>query len=276
MIPHASLVELIAVAAASGFTSITVNPDIYQAARESGLTDRELRARMTDAGVRPGYMDGLGGVLPGVPREEHELAPYRAFVGRDITKTFSRTLDEYLRMGDGLGVRAVNTVHMAGRPDTPRDAMAEALGKTAARARTHGFELYLEFIPGTGMPDIGTAAWLLEQAGEPNIGIMFDTRHLARSGGVPADVPAYVRHIRAVQVSDLKWATRDDLNRMMPGDGDLPLAQMIRPVIAALPGLPIGIEVLNTAFNDRPPADLAREGAEAMHRLLATCEVSAA
>jgi len=269
---QASLTELAELAGQIGYGTISINSRLYRAARDGGLDDRDLRARVADAGVKIRYLDGLSTVFPGMPTEEHELARFRNFAGRDFTFAFQETLDTYLAIGEALGVRSINTCHLGGRPGTPREAMAEGLSKAAARAATHGFDLFLEFLPDTGMGNIATAAWLREQVGAPNVGIMLDTRHLARSGGGPADVLPHVQHVRAVQISDLSWKTRDDLNRLMPGDGDLPLAEIVGPVMAAFPDLPMGIEVIHSDLLQLPAAEVAEQAFAGLRALIANIE----
>jgi sugar phosphate isomerase/epimerase len=275
-VPHAGLLEIIEIAAQSGFASISLNPQFYEGARTAGASDQDLRARLADAGVRVNYLDGLCSVMPGVPREEHELAHLANFVGRDVRGVFAPTLDDYFRAGEALESRTFNVTHFSGNPDTPRDAMATALSKAAARAQTHGFRFLLEFIPGNGivpangMSDLPAALWLIEQVGAPNVGIMLDSRHLARSGAHPEDIQPHLRHVGAMQISDLRWATRDDVNRLMPGEGELPLAELIRMTLAVHPDMPVGVEVLDSRLTELPAEAVAERAARSIRQILAS------
>ena len=264
---QAGLVELIDVAGRAGFDAITVSPEQVFS---SGLSGAELRSRLADAGVRITNLDALVSVLPGLPgpAEIAAMKPYGT--GLDVRGGFSITEDDFYRVADLSGAESINVVHFCGDPATPLEALAEALSGVTRRAAARSLVISLEFLPGTAIPDIGTAARLVEMVGAPNLGIMFDTRHLARSGGTVEDLARHAALVAATQFSDLRWTTRDDPNRLLPGEGDLPLGEMLALVRAAKPGVPIGIEVFSTRLYDMPAAEAAALCAASMDRLLAS------
>jgi len=262
---QADLPNLIQVAGETGFGAITTNPTHY---RNAGLSDGDLRARLRDGGVRVTNIDGFCGGLPGAPTGT-AIEAYRNFNGRDVSRAFTTPEDEFYRTAEALGAESVNLVHFGADPATPFDALLEATAAICGRAARHGVRIVLEFLPGTGIPDIGTAAALVAQAGAANLGIMFDTRHLARSGGSTPDVARHVGAIRAVQFSDLRWSARDDPNRLLPGEGDLPLADMLALILAAHPTIPVGIEVFSERLAQMTAQDAARASAESLNSLVA-------
>ncbi len=261
---QASLVELISAAAATGFGAITANPTLHA---EAGLPAAELRARLSDAGVRVSNIDGFGSGLPGIPTGA-AIDPYRSFHGRDVSRTFTTPEDAFYRSAEALGADSINIVHFGADPATPRDAIAEALTAICGRAASHGLRIVAEFIPGTGIHDIAAAAALIEMTGAPNLGIMFDTRHLTRSGGGVADVARYASLIGAIQLSDLKLAAVDDPNRLLPGEGELPLAEMLALILKAHPELPVGVEVFNDELPRMTPLDAARASADSLRPIV--------
>jgi sugar phosphate isomerase/epimerase len=255
-VKQASLPDLIEVAAAAGFGAVTCNPTLYA---QSGLSDREIRARLSDAGLRVSNIDGFGGGLPGIPTGE-AIEPYRNFFGRDVRRTFTTPEADFYRAADALGADSVNLVHFAGDPATPFAAIAEATAGICERAARRGLRIVFEFLPDTGVNSIGAAARLIDEVGAPNLGIMFDTRHLARTGGGVADVELHAAKIGAVQLSDLKRATpAADPNRLLPGEGELPLTETLAIIRRVTPTVPIGIEV----FSDVLAAMSARDAAQA-------------
>lgn len=263
-IRQASLPELIEAAAATGFAAITANPTLH---REAGLSAAELRARLRDAGVRVSNIDGFGSGLPGIPAGA-AIAPYRSFHGRDVSRTFTTPEDDFYRSAEELGAESVNLVHFGGDPATPRDAIAEAVAGICARAAGHGLRIVLEFIPDTGIPDIGAAADLVARVGAPNLGIMFDTRHLTRSGGSTPDVARHAGAIQAIQLSDLRIASADDPNRLLPGEGELPLVEMLTLMLRARPTTPVGVEVFNEALPKMTARDAARAAADSLRPIV--------
>lgn len=259
-IRQASLPELIEAAAAAGFAAITANPTLHA---EAGLSPAELRARLRDAGVRVSNIDGFGSGLPGIPTGA-AIDPYRSFHGRDVSRTFTTPEEAFYRSADALGAESVNLVHFGADPATPRDAIAEALAGICGRAAGHGLRIVLEFIPGTGIHDLGAAAALVAQVGAPNLGIMFDTRHLTRSGGGVAEVARHAGDIQAIQLSDLWVANADDPNRLLPGEGELPLVEMLTLMLRARPQTPVGIEVFNEALPRMTAHAAARASADSL------------
>lgn len=263
-IRQASLLELIEAAAGANFDAITVNPDLY---RNAGLTDGDLRARLRDAGIRVSNIDGFGSGLPGIPTGG-ALASYGDYYGRDVRRTFTTPEDEFYRTAGALGGDSVNLVHFGGDPSTPFAALVEATAAICQRAAGHGLRIVIEFLPNTGVPDITTAAKLISDVGAANLEIMFDTRHLARTSGTPQDAQRHAHMVGAIQVSDLRWTTRDDPNRLLPGEGDLPLAAMVAPVLRAHPALPVGIEVFNDVLVAMPAVQAARAAAASLRMLM--------
>ena len=104
---------------------------------------------------------------------------------------------------------------------------------------------------------------------------MFDTWHFARSNGQLADVARLpLGTIGGVQLND--WAQPlvgtsyvPMSGRLVPGDGQLPLAEILSAIEENSPGLDVCIEVFNEALEraDRTQAVLAM--ARASSRLLA-------
>ena len=95
----------------------------------------------------------------------------------------------------------VNVALFGGAP-VSLDALSAANGGVATRAARRGLEIVLEFVPGTAMPDLGSAHHIAGTCGEPNCRILLDPWHLARSGGTLADVAAPAGTIGAFQLDD--------------------------------------------------------------------------
>lgn len=57
--------------------------------------------------------------------------------------------------------------------------------------------------------------------------------------------------------------------RKIPGEGVLPLAEMIAPVLAAHPDLPVGLEVISDVLDARPTAEAAQALFESLRPVMA-------
>ncbi|CAM5191775.1 Sugar phosphate isomerase/epimerase OS=Castellaniella defragrans OX=75697 GN=HNR28_003404 PE=4 SV=1 [Castellaniella defragrans] len=121
-----------------------------------------------------------------------------------------------------------------------------------------GLKVDLEFMPWSGINSLAKAAQVVTAAGQANGAVLVDTLHLSRSGGTPADIAAFDPGLFGyVQVCDAPPVPPSSLDeiahearvaRLIPGEGGLPLAD----VLAALPdGLPVSLEL--------PMKDLARK-----------------
>lgn len=269
----ASLVELVEAAGATGFDTISVSPALYADARAAGHTDRDLRARLDDAGVTVSLVDPLIRGLPGA------LDP--ASVPRRFRATFEFGEDDVYGVADALGARGVNVAHYLGEP-RPVEQLAEAIGAIAARAATHGLQVLVEFMPEGGIADLATALAVVRAVDRPDVGLMFDTWHFFRTGADPADLDAIPAGLlRAVQVSDAlgdvrgTWTSPPTADRLQPGQGVIPLVELVRRAYANNPDLDIGPEVFDRPSAGEPAVARAAVAAEALDHLLESAAAAA-
>jgi 4-hydroxyphenylpyruvate dioxygenase len=265
---QANFRELARVSAAAGFQAISVNMELYE---QAGMADRDIRPFLADLGVRVSYIDGLGAPLPGMPKGA-AIEPYRDWNGRDVSRTLTLPEEAFYRAAEALGAEAINVVHFAGDPATPFDALVEAVAGICERAGVHGLKVAFEFLPGTGVPTIEVAARLVRQVGAKNFGILFDTRHWARGGGKLEDLAGFAPLISTTQISDLAWATSADPNRLLPGEGELPLVGALAVVRRARPDVRMGIEAPSAKMFSLPADEAARLAAESLRAFMATVE----
>jgi sugar phosphate isomerase/epimerase len=144
-----------------------------------------------------------------------------------------------------------------------RDALARLVGWNSV----HGFASTIEFIPGTGVADLPSAADVT--CGVPDFTILFDMWHFARSHGGIEDIDALPPGaVGGVQLND--WLPPEPgapyvpmTGRLIPGDGCLPLADILTRIEANSSGLDVGIEVFNADLermdHDKAAQTLARK-----------------
>ena len=172
----------------------------------------------------------------------------------------SISLGEGLLIAPGVDVRAYAA---------DLDIMAElriprinAVSLEADRARTfdelavltdlaaeRGISTSVEPVPGLAIADLPSALAAVEHVGRDEISLLIDTMHVARSGAGPDDLRALpAERIGHVQLCDVPlrstgeyhYAEEAMYHRMVPGEGELPLAEML----AALPpDRVVGLEV---------------------------------
>jgi len=184
-----------------------------------------------------------------------------------------------------LGASFLNV--MGDDPDLARTR--DTFAALAEAARPYGLRPAIEAIPYMQVKTLADAAVL---AGESGGGIIIDPLHLQRGGGTPGDVRSLdPKLIAYCQLCDAPLAAPHDLPRprelprgqsvepitdlalearavrLLPGDGELPLAG----IIAALPaGLAFSLETPNIALLESlGPAGFARRARRSVAGLLA-------
>ena len=238
---QAGLVELIELAARYGFPTIAFSPDMYHAALEGGETGPSLRRRLADAGVRVQVIDPLNAGLPGLSDEPTRLGEF----------TFTPSgADTCLDVAEAVGAPVINLVHYNGEA-VPLDQLAEAIGSVCRQAARRGVTIAIEFVPEGAVPDLPAAQAMAAACAEPNCAIMLDTWHLLRTGGTVADIEALPpRAIGAFQLSDRIEPPADTAyipmtGRLLPGEGELPLRELVAAALANNPDITLEIEVFS-------------------------------
>jgi sugar phosphate isomerase/epimerase len=247
----AGLDALAAAAQAAGFAQISVSPPMYFAARAGGTSDAELRRGLADRGLRVAMIDPLIRGLPGSPLPEQVPRRFRA--------TFERGADDCLAAAEALDARAINVAHYLGVP-TPVAQLRDAVAALAERAAP--LEIWVEFMPDGGIPDLATAAEIACGAGR--VGLTIDTWHLFRTGeGLDALRAVPAGRIRALQIADAQADLRGTgtrpptADRLLPGAGAIPLREIVETALANHPGVAIGVEIFDRSQAQRPAAERA-------------------
>ena len=250
--------ELVTVAAAAGFRTIgirlTATPSVgvppYDILSDGPIVRETLR-RLADTGVSV------------LDTEFLRFEPDRP-VG---------VPEGFLEVSARLGAK--NVLVMSAEPDEARTI--ERLGELCDRAAQYGLHVCLEFAIYTGVRTLAHAASLLAKAKRSNASILIDALHFSRSGGVPAHVqqvdPALLRYAQICDASAHKPGPTDTpalirearTGRLLPGEGVLPLAELI----AALPaGAPLAIEAPCRATADLPAPERAKRAFRALSALI--------
>jgi sugar phosphate isomerase/epimerase len=263
---HASLRELVEAASIAGFQAISLWPEDVERARAEGLAPADVRALIADRGLVVAELDPLltwlsaGSLGPGA-------AP-----GSDAL--LARGEDAFYEIAEKIGGTTLNCAHpFPGEVDL--DLAAERFAGVCDRAAEHGLQAVIEFLPWTGIPDVATAATIVERAGRPNGGVMFDTWHHFRGSNddgalerVPGD------RILAVQINSAPAAAIGDPmvesmhDRLLPGEGDVDVVRLVRILDAIGCRAPIGVEVFSDRLDALPPAEAARRCSSAARHVL--------
>lgn len=160
--------------------------------------------------------------------------------------------------------------------DPDRARVVDRLGELGALAASFGIAVNAEFIAMSALGNLADAVALVREVGTPGMGVVLDSLHWTRSGGLAADIHAVPQDlIGHVQFCDgprdmpaeLQLFHEGFLQRKMPGEGDFALADFVR----ALPlGRLVGVEVPLQDLADRgvPVEERARRAVAASRAFL--------
>ena len=261
-----TLEVLVRAAAAGGFAAVSVRPELFFDAQRRGLRTHDFRRLLSDHGVTVASIDPLLSALAGQPQPE-DIAPHHRVL-------FSYDEDACYRAAETLEAESVNLAHFLGR-SVEFDHFVDVLGDVAERGRVRGVRLTLEFFPESPViTDLAAALAVVAAVNADNLGIMLDTVHFARSGGDLATLAsAPARAIGGFQLAD--YPAREPgaayvpmAGRLLPGEGTLPLMQVVTEVLTLRPDLRIDVEVFNEELQGLAPDDAAVRVEAATRQLL--------
>jgi len=207
--------------------------------RDDAALRREVLAAMADRGVSMSLGEGLL-IVPGV----------------DVS-SYAADLDVMAE----LQIPRINTVSL--EPDRARTF--DQLAALTALAADRGIATCLEPVLGLSIADLTTALAAVEYVGRDELSLLIDTMHVARFGAdadalrsLPAERIGYIQLCdNTLQPSMANYAEEAMFERLAPGEGELPLADML----AALPDdRVVGLEI--------PMRSRAESGVSAYDRLL--------
>lgn len=156
-----------------------------------------------------------------------------------------------LEAAAALGARRV--LATGDHPDT--SLVADRLAALCELARELGLVVDLEFMPFRPVATLAAAIAVATRAGGPRVGahVLVDALHLARSGGVPADLAAApptlfgVCHLCDAPAAPPATGSLVDEargGRLLPGEGALPLEALVRalaPDTTYVSEVPLGL-----------------------------------
>ena len=145
--------------------------------------------------------------------------------------------------------------------DTDNGRVADRLRVLADRLNETDIRLVLEFLPILGVRTLPQALSIVAAADHPCLGVLVDNLHLSRAGHLPSDLASVDAHLLPyIQVCDAPSVPADDApaallhealhGRLLPGEGGLPIAELLGVVPAVPLSLELRSEPLRTLYPD--------------------------
>jgi 2-keto-myo-inositol isomerase len=148
-----------------------------------------------------------------------------------------------------------------------------SLKQAAQWADGFGVRLALEFRGSdTFCASLDTAIRLVEACGEANVGVSFDVFHYYKGPSKFEDLDLVTpKNLAYVQLSDLAGVPRElatDADRILPGDGDLPLATILAKLRERGYDGWVSLELMNPTLWQLRPTQVIELGMAALRRVL--------
>jgi 4-hydroxyphenylpyruvate dioxygenase len=184
---------------------------------------------------------------------------------------FRRRLDLCQGFGIGTLLVAADFVHSVTATDLERSVVS--LAQAAQWAAAYGVRLGLEFRgANTFCASLDTAVRLVEACGEANVGVCFDAFHYYKGPSKSEDFDLLTpKNLAFVQVCDLAGVPRElatDADRILPGDGDLPLTAILHKLCERGYDGWVSLELMNPTLWQAKPSQVVELGAAALRRVL--------
>ena len=220
----------------------------------------ELRKLLADHGMTAPVASFQGGLLAsqGDFRQQHWEA-------------FEQRLDQCRQLEVGTLVLAADVVGQLTQQDLERVQMS--LGQAAALAGKQGVRLALEFqARSTFINNLQTAAALVAETDSPDLGLCLDVFHYYVGPSKPEDL-GYLsaENLFHVQLCDLSGVPREfaaDADRILPGDGDIPLATLLARLTEIDYRGHVSVELMNPQIWRIPPLQFGEVAMTALRKLL--------
>jgi sugar phosphate isomerase/epimerase len=245
-------------AAAAGFTGIGLHAGDYQLMRNAGLDDESLRTVLAACSLTLVEVEFLSGWATAPGRGDAQSAA-AVFGG----------------MGAAFRPHHVTAGELtAARFDI--DRAAASLAAVCQHLAPLGLRVAVEAFPWSGLKDVATARAVVERSGARNAGLMIDIWHFYNSRSTLADLDGLApRQIVAVQLNDGQLVADDYLlearrGRLLPGDGQLDVAGLVRGLHELGFRGPYCVEVNYPGYRNLPADEMA---AQAFAKATAALEI---
>jgi len=202
----------------------------YAAVGASGIGVCEFKlgdgdeARLSASGLRANVC------VPAVP----SILPLPLLPGPEDPDERITALCESVRRLAKLDPVAV--MFLTGPGPEGRNVVVEGIKRLAEASDEAGVVLAIEpFHPSqrdtfSFVNSIDEARTLLAEADADAVRLLFDTWHLGDAAGIEEQISEHAGSFASVHVADRREPTRNDFDRLVPGDGVLPLPQLLSAI----------------------------------------------
>ena len=261
---HANVLSDVRIAKEAGYKALEVHTDKLMRYLDAGRTAEELRDALKSNGIRAAAIDIIGGI--------------------EATGSVSRRrlLDDTEKLSVVAETIGAPTIQV--NPFSALDGMgideniwltAQNLREIADIGKAHGVRFQIEGAAWTPIHTLKDILRLIDETDRGNVGLVIDFWHFwASRGAEPEDIAALDSSlIYGVHVCDgyrpepgEPWVDETELRGVLPGDGDLPVAEWMDAVKSTGFDGFISGEFLNPMLWEREHVEVATAMRIAMER----------
>lgn len=200
----------------------------------------------------------------------------------DVGEPDAEAENQLMLLADHLGAKQLN-VGVCAPASYPERYLVWQLKRIAILAAAHNLTVAFEPVVFGSVPDYRDVQRIIEQAGEPNVGLLLDTYHMARWNWTGVD-DIRADMVVAVQISGLRWVPvcpawpygllqEAQCGRLMPDEGDFPVADWLQSLKDMGVQARLSVEILSDTQRARTVFDAADAVASSAEKFAALWEV---
>jgi 2-keto-myo-inositol isomerase len=248
-IMHSPLADDIEIAAECGFDAV----EIWAGKLDAYLADhslQNLRARMDALGIVPWCINSI-----------EDITGRDAAGRRELLVQLERTA----AIARAIGAPSIVVVPGRMAPFDRADAIADATGVLRAMSvAAPDVGLAFEFLgkPDCAVPTLDMAIEIVEAVDRPNVGFVIDTFHFYAGGSALDDIGRapvdrlFVVHLNGCE--DLPKPQLTDVHRLYPGEGVIPIDEILSRLRARGFDGTASIEIFRPSYWEQDPVEVAR------------------
>jgi sugar phosphate isomerase/epimerase len=264
--PH-PLVQQIAGAVAGGYDTLTIPVRKYRKEVAGGLQPAQMRSLAADNGITLDFLDGMSSWAP---------IRYPADADDFVRTALDFSVEEAFQICEALGLRTIVAIAGFNRADLPLSQLVDAFGQFCDQAAARGLWVDLEPMPMLGIPTLADAWAIVSGANRSNSSVLIDTWHFMRGNPDMALLRSIPRsRIVNVQLADGKRQPQGSLwedatlHRKLPGEGELPIVEILSAIRETQDIRSIGPEILSTEIHAMSAEEAGRRSSAATANVMA-------
>jgi sugar phosphate isomerase/epimerase len=224
MTPNATFAEDLANYSEAGVDAIGITLGAIAAGNVKVTDDREALAQLRASGLRAGFC--IPGTTAVLPRDPAKIGVLAGGLSDPEQRTDAMIADmRRLAAFDPVCCICIPGPVGSYEPEQARELAVAGLRRLARAAADVGVTLAMEPMHSSLGPDFSMittlpdAVAMVDEIGEPNVGILADVWHLWDTPDIRAHLRAHARRLVGVHLDDRRDPTRSWCDRTLPGDG---------------------------------------------------------